>query len=72
MNHDMLRRKGREGLGFKALSMCRKSCLLIVPLTKNWLWHLNTVFTLGAGISTNQSSLKVQMPGNLCTLTLSP
>ena len=28
------RKKGIEGLGFKALSMCRKSCLLILPFSK--------------------------------------
>ena len=56
-------KKGIEGLCFKALSMCRKSCLLILPFQK-LVGHLNTIFFLGVEISTNQS-LKTQIPREL-------
>ena len=53
-----------KGLGFQALSIVQKVMFADFALFKNWWGHLNTIFVLAVGISTNQS-LKVQIPGEL-------
>ena len=59
----MVRKKGIEGLGFKALSMCRKSCLLILPFSKigGGIW--TQFFPWGGNF--NKPIFKVQILGGL-------
>ena len=60
----MAQKKTYKRSRFSSFVNVQKVMFADFALFKNWWGHLNTIFVLTVGISTNQS-LKVQIPGEL-------
>ena len=60
----MAQKKTYKRSRFSSFVNVQKVMFADFALFKNWWGHLNTIFVLAVGISTNQS-LKVQIPGEL-------